>query len=50
MASRKKLNKVSGINWVRNKFLKGLHKLKRIAFYNSTERRMNKQFKIKENE
>lgn len=42
MSSKAKLKKVSGVNWVRHKWLKGIHKLKRVAFYNSTDRRKNK--------
>ena len=43
MTSKNKKNKVSGKWWVRYKFLKGIHKLKRSAFYNASQRKLNKQ-------
>jgi hypothetical protein len=46
MTSRKKLRKISGVNWVRWRWIKGIHKLKRVAFYNVTQRKLNKTTKI----
>ena len=43
MTSKKKLRKVSGVNWVRYKWLKGIHKLKGVAFYNTSQRKLNKK-------